>query len=97
MRSKRGPREYPRSIQHSQQAAATDTPPHMCCVTSRPEYPPLRARHHPRNAAAKLLNIARANTKSTEERRWEKLGFLPAHSKTGTTRMSAIGKCTVNR
>ena len=48
-------------------------------------------------AAAKLLNIASANTKSTEERRWEKCGFFPANSKTGTMRMSAIGKCTVSK
>jgi len=37
----------------------------MCCVMSGPEYEPLRARHHPRNAAAIAVATATPSKKST--------------------------------
>src|SRR5580658_5895687 len=68
----------------------------MCCVTNRPEYPPLLARHQPRIAAPMLLTVASANTKSTEARRSGKRRDLPANSRSGARRTRAIGRCTAN-
>src|SRR5690349_6432223 len=69
----------------------------MCCVTSLPEYPPLRARQQPSAAATIEPTVATPSTKPDAGATYENRLVLAANSRRGTRIKRAMGKCTASK